>query len=146
MFLPGIGALQLVLVLPKPSPMLVLDTFLAGIGPPKIMRKALDIRSGMIQITVKTRHAECANSLPQMKRTPRRDTELAAVEGRFQVYHPKLPTPSPMLVLDTFLPGIGASRVKHHVTRKDACAIIMKICVMTQRGQATIMVVHPLFY
>ena len=57
-----------------------------------------------------------------------------------------LPKPSPMLVLDTFLPVIGASRVKHHVTRKDACAIIMKICVMTQRGQATIMVVHPLFY
>ena len=47
----------------------------------------------------------------------RRDTELAAVEGRFQVYHPKLPTPSPMLVLDTFLPGIGASLVKPHVTR-----------------------------
>ena len=52
MFLPGIGALQLVLVLPKPSPMLVLDTFLPGIGAPKIMRKALDIRSGMIQITM----------------------------------------------------------------------------------------------
>ena len=34
-----------------------------------------------------------------------------------------LPKPSPMLVLDTFLPGIGASRVKHHVTRKDACAL-----------------------
>ena len=72
MFLPGIGALQLVLVLPKPSPMLVLDTFLPGIGAqpltpspmlvldtflpgigaPRIMRKALDIRSGMIQITM----------------------------------------------------------------------------------------------
>ncbi len=38
-----------------------------------------------------------------------------------------LPKPSPMLVLDTFLPGIGASRVKHHVTRKYACAIIMNI-------------------
>ena len=96
--------------------------------------------------TVKTRRAECAHSLPQMKRTPRRDTELAAVEGRFQVYHPKLPTPSPMLVLDTLLPVIGASRVKHHVTRMDARAIIMKIRVMTQRGQATIMVVHPLLY
>ena len=76
----------------------------------------------------------------------RRDTELAAVEGRFQVYHPKLPTPSPMLVLDTLLPVIGASRVKHHVTRMDARAIIMKIRVMTQRGQATMMVVHPLLY
>ena len=120
MFLPGIGPLIQVLVLPKPSPMLVLDTFLAGIGPPKIMRKALDIRSGMIQITMNLR----------------RTLRLAA----------KTPTPSPMLVLDTFLPVIGASRVKHHVTRKDACAIIMKICVMTQRGQATIMVVHPLLY
>ena len=128
MFLPGIGPLKQELVLPKPSPMLVLDTFLGGIGPPKM------------------RHAECANSLPQMKRTPQRDTELAAVEGRNQVYHSKLPTPNPMLVMDTLLPVIGASRVKHHVTRMDARAIIMKIRVMTQRGQATIMVVHPLLY
>ena len=55
----------------------------------------------------------------------RRDTELAAVEGRFQVYHTKLPTPSPMFVLDTFLPGIGASLVKPHVTRYGACPTIM---------------------
>ena len=96
--------------------------------------------------TVKARRTKYVHCLPLMQRPPRRDTELAAMEGRFQVYHPKLPTPSPMLVLDTFLPVIGASRVKHHVTRMDARAIIMKICVMTQRGQATIMAVHPLLY
>ena len=55
----------------------------------------------------------------------RRDTELAAVERRFQVYHTKLPTPRPMFVLDTFLPGIGASLVKPHVTRYGACPTIM---------------------
>ena len=58
--------------------------------------------------TVKARRTKYVHCLPLMQRPPRRDTELAAVEGRFQVYHPKLPTPSPMLVLDTFLPGIGA--------------------------------------
>ena len=93
--------------------------------------------------TVKARRTKYVHCLPLMQRPPRRDTELAAVEGRFQVYHPKLPTPSPMLVLDTFLPGIGASRVKHHVTRKDACRIFMKICVMTHRGQATMMQICP---
>ena len=77
MFLPGIGPLQLVLVLPKPSPKLVLDTFLAGIGPPKIMRKALDIRRSMIQITMNLR----------------RTLRLAA----------KTPTPSPMSVLAPLL-------------------------------------------
>ena len=66
----------------------------------------------------------------------RRGTELAAVEGRFQVYHTKLSTPSSMFVLDTFLPGIGASLIKPHVTRYGACPTIMKICVM---------VGHPLF-